>query len=52
MTLIADAIKLSFSEKDLHKLNYPFKTIPAMSLRGAELRGILSGALFQQRLVR
>jgi hypothetical protein len=27
MSLIADAIKLSVSEKDLHNLNYPFKTI-------------------------
>jgi hypothetical protein len=32
MSLIADAIKLSFSEKDLHNLNYPFRTIPAMKI--------------------
>jgi hypothetical protein len=30
MSLVMDAIKLSFSEKELHNLNYPFKTIPAM----------------------
>ena len=32
MSLIMDAIKLSFTEKELHKLNYPFKTIPAMKI--------------------
>jgi hypothetical protein len=32
MSLIMDAIKLSFSEKELHNLNYPFKTIPAMKI--------------------
>jgi ribosomal protein S18 acetylase RimI-like enzyme len=32
MSLIADAIKLSISEKELHLLNYPFKTIPAMKI--------------------
>jgi hypothetical protein len=32
MSLIADAIKLSFTEKELHGLNYPFKTIPAMKI--------------------
>jgi hypothetical protein len=32
MSLIADAIKLSFTEKELHNLNYPFKTIPAMKI--------------------
>jgi hypothetical protein len=32
MSLIADAIKLSVSEKDTHNLNYPFKTIPAMKI--------------------
>jgi ribosomal protein S18 acetylase RimI-like enzyme len=32
MSLIADAIKLSVSEKELHALNYPFKTIPAMKI--------------------
>ena len=32
MSLIADAIKLSASEKELHKLEYPFKTVPAMKI--------------------
>ena len=32
MSLIADAIKLSVSEKETHNLNYPFKTIPAMKV--------------------
>ena len=32
MSLIMDAIKLSASEKELHSLNYPFKTIPAMKI--------------------
>jgi ribosomal protein S18 acetylase RimI-like enzyme len=32
MSLIADAIKLSVSEKELHDLNYPFKTIPAIKI--------------------
>jgi ribosomal protein S18 acetylase RimI-like enzyme len=32
MSLIADAIKLSVSEKEIHALNYPFKTIPAMKV--------------------
>jgi len=32
MALIMDAIKLSFNEKELHNLNYPFKTIPAMKI--------------------
>jgi ribosomal protein S18 acetylase RimI-like enzyme len=32
MSLIADAIKLSVSEKELHNLTYPFKTIPAMKI--------------------
>jgi len=32
MSLIMDAIKLSYSEKELHNLNYPFKTIPAMKI--------------------
>jgi hypothetical protein len=32
MALIMDSIKLSFSEKELHNLNYPFKTIPAMKI--------------------
>jgi len=32
MSLIADAIKLSANEKELHSLNYPFKTIPAIKI--------------------
>jgi ribosomal protein S18 acetylase RimI-like enzyme len=32
MSLIADAIKLSFTEKELHNLDYPFRTIPAMKI--------------------
>jgi len=32
MSLIMDAIKLSISEKLLHNLNYPFRTIPAMKI--------------------
>jgi hypothetical protein len=32
MSLIADAIKLSATEKELHTLNYPFRTIPAMKI--------------------
>ena len=32
MSLIMDAIKLSFTEKELHNLNYPFRTIPAMKI--------------------
>jgi len=32
MSLIMDAIKLSFTEKERHNLNYPFKTIPAMKI--------------------
>ena len=32
MSLIMDAIKLSFTEKELHSLNYPFRTIPAMKI--------------------
>jgi len=32
MSLIADAIKLTASEKELHKLDYPFKTVPAMKI--------------------
>jgi GNAT superfamily N-acetyltransferase len=32
MSLIADAVKLSTAEKELHKLDYPFKTIPAMKV--------------------
>jgi hypothetical protein len=32
MSIIMDAIKLSFSEKELHNLSYPFRTIPAMKI--------------------
>ena len=32
MSVIADAIKLSFTEKERHGLNYPFRTIPAMKI--------------------
>jgi len=32
MSLISDAIKLSATEKELHQLAYPFKTIPAMKI--------------------
>ena len=32
MSLIMDAIKLSFTEKELHNLDYPFKTIPSMKI--------------------
>ena len=32
MSLIMDSIKLSFSEKELHNLNYPFRTVPAMKI--------------------
>jgi len=32
MSLIADAVRLSVPEKETHKLNYPFKTIPAMKI--------------------
>jgi GNAT superfamily N-acetyltransferase len=32
MSLIMDAIKLSFTEKEHHRLDYPFKTIPAMKI--------------------
>jgi hypothetical protein len=32
MSLINDAIKLNVTEKELHHLNYPFRTIPAMKI--------------------
>ncbi|MDR0312193.1 MAG: hypothetical protein LBI14_01200 [Treponema sp.] len=32
MSLIADANKLSLAEKELHKLDYPFKTLPAIKI--------------------
>ena len=42
LSLIADAIKLSASEKELHKLNYPFKTIPAMKIAKIAVSGLFS----------
>jgi ribosomal protein S18 acetylase RimI-like enzyme len=32
MSIIADAIKLTATEKELHNLDYPFKTVPAMKI--------------------
>jgi hypothetical protein len=32
MSLIADAVRLSVAEKELHSLSYPFKTIPALKI--------------------
>jgi ribosomal protein S18 acetylase RimI-like enzyme len=32
MSLIADAVKLSVTEKELHALDYPFRTVPAMKI--------------------
>jgi ribosomal protein S18 acetylase RimI-like enzyme len=32
MSLIADAIKLNMAEKELHNLNYPFRTLPALKI--------------------
>jgi ribosomal protein S18 acetylase RimI-like enzyme len=32
MSLINDAIKLNAAEKELHHLNYPFRTVPAMKI--------------------
>jgi hypothetical protein len=43
MSLIADAIKLSFTEKELHSLNYPFKTIPAMKIAKLAVNNTFSG---------
>ncbi|MDR0301093.1 MAG: hypothetical protein LBI04_02135 [Treponema sp.] len=42
MSLIMDAIKLSFTEKELHNLHYPFKTIPAMKIAKLAVNGNLS----------
>jgi hypothetical protein len=42
MSLIMDAIKLSFTEKEHHQLNYPFKTIPAMKIAKLAVDGSLS----------
>jgi len=44
MSLIADAIKLSASEKELHVLDYPFKTVPAM-----KIAKLAVSASFQER---
>jgi hypothetical protein len=44
MSLIADAIKLSVTEKELHNLDYPFKTIPAM-----KIAKLAVSALFQKK---
>jgi ribosomal protein S18 acetylase RimI-like enzyme len=38
-----DAIKLSLTEKELHNLNYPFKTIPAMKIAKLAVDGEFSG---------
>jgi GNAT superfamily N-acetyltransferase len=43
MSLIMDAIKLSFTEKELHNLNYPFKTIPAMKIAKLAVDSSFSG---------
>jgi hypothetical protein len=42
MSLIMDAIKLSITEKEHHKLNYPFKTIPAMKIAKLAVDGNFS----------
>jgi len=42
VSLIMDAIKLSFTEKGLHSLNYPFKTIPAMKIAKLAVDGCFS----------
>jgi len=42
MSLIMDAIKLSFSEKELHNLNYPFKTIPSLKIAKLAVNKIFS----------
>jgi hypothetical protein len=42
MSLIMDAIKLSFTEKELHHLNYPFRTIPAMKIAKLAVDGSFS----------
>ena len=44
MSLIADAIKLSTTEKELHHLEYPFKTVPAM-----KVAKLAVSATFQKR---
>jgi hypothetical protein len=42
MSLIMDAIKLSGAEKELHHLNYPFRTIPAMKIAKLAVDGNFS----------
>jgi hypothetical protein len=42
MSLVMDAIKLSVTEKEHHKLNYPFKTIPAMKIAKLAVDGSFS----------
>jgi len=42
MSLIMDAIKLSATEKELHNLNYPFKTIPSMKIAKLAVDGDFS----------
>ena len=42
MSLIADAIKLSMSEKEIHNLNYPFKTIPAIKMAKLAVSGTVT----------
>jgi len=42
MSLISDAIKLSATEKELHGLNYPFKTIPAIKIAKLAVDGNIS----------
>jgi hypothetical protein len=32
MSVIADAIKLSLAEKELHDIHYPFRTLPSMKV--------------------
>jgi hypothetical protein len=44
MSLIADAVKLSNAEKELHKLDYPFKTIPAL-----KIAKLATGEAFRRR---
>ena len=37
-----DTIKLSASEKELHGLNYPFRTVPAMKIAKLAVDGVFS----------
>jgi len=43
MSLVMDAIKLSFTEKELHHLNYPFRTIPALKIAKLAVDRTFSG---------